>query len=193
MWVKFLRSVPMLDTPEYRDLMANREPDSLVGLTEMALLGVLRQASCKFPMGLLGYDLGELAMRAGLTVQQVMGSVESLGARGFLEIQGGSENPTETRQTVALDVVGAWNRRAEQNNRLAGSPKLVRVARLTEERRRKIAARLREPDWWGAFQYALRMVPLESRPCFSWQPSLDWIISNGNNVFKLAEGQYSAR
>lgn len=62
--------------------------------------------------------------------------------------------------------------------------------RLTADRRKKIASRLRSETWWTEFKAGLDRVPVPNNERFTWQPDLDWFVANESNVVKLAEGKY---
>ena len=194
MWIKFLRPAPLLDTPEYRDLMANRmpAPHPHDGMRDLAVLWVLQQASSLVQQDLLGYRLGDLMKRAGLTEECCRESIWSLSTRGFLEVLEGGKN-SEPQDLTELDVLNCWNQRVRECGRIAGAPRLIRASMMTKGRRQKIRTRLSEPEWWGAFRHALRMLPLKPPTGFCWQPDLDWLIKNGTNAFRIAEGQFNAR
>jgi len=63
------------------------------------------------------------------------------------------------------------------------------VQKLTDGRRRKITARMREradPDWWREFFEKVRGLQERGR---KWL-NIDWIIKNENNMLKVIEGNY---
>ena len=63
------------------------------------------------------------------------------------------------------------------------------VQKLTDDRRRKITARMRgraDPDWWQEFFEKVRGLQERGR---KWL-TIDWVIKNENNLLKVIEGNY---
>jgi len=63
------------------------------------------------------------------------------------------------------------------------------VQKLTDDRRRKITARVREradPAWWREFFEKVRGLQERGR---KWL-NIDWVIKNENNLLKVIEGNY---
>lgn len=86
------------------------------------------------------------------------------------------------------EVFDLWNETA-----LPESGGLKAAKKLTQERRRKILARLKNPDWLLAFKEATQKLPLPSSPGRDWQPDFDWMVHNESNVFRVLEGKYDWR
>jgi len=82
------------------------------------------------------------------------------------------------------DFFSRWNRFAEK------TPKIKSCRKLTTERRRKITTRLKEPSWFEDFREAVASLPLGGD---GWQPTLDWLIENGHNAYRLLEGDFDWR
>ena len=87
-------------------------------------------------------------------------------------------------------VVDMWN---AMTDRLPGTP---RVAKLTDERRRKVAQRLKEmgeKDIGKAmetYQSVLERIPKSQFFVEKWKPSFDWLFANGSNWVRIIEGNY---
>lgn len=90
-------------------------------------------------------------------------------------------NPSPPREPGAIvdEFVEAWNQ----------APGTVRIIRMSQTRRLKLLARMREKNWdWRA---ALAKFPLR---CFEghpqgWRPDFDWIV-RPDTVTKVIEGKY---
>jgi hypothetical protein len=99
-----------------------------------------------------------------------------------------SENkaaPLSPGATVSVDeFFERWNRFAKK------TPKIKECRKLTTERRRKIATRLKEGGWFDDFREAVVSLPLGGD---GWQPTLDWLIENGHNAYRLLEGDFDWR
>lgn len=78
------------------------------------------------------------------------------------------------------DVFDYWNEQAEEPTK--------RVRKLTPERTRKLRTRLSDPEW--PWQEAIDKLPIPNTASFDWQPRFDWLIENGTNAVKIAEGNY---
>ena len=89
----------------------------------------------------------------------------------------------DTHMSTCVDV---WNAKAEQ---LKESGKTYATIRgLTSDRKQKLRARLSESGWLEVYQDAVARLPI--RQWNNWVPSFDWMIANGRNAFKLAEGEF---
>jgi len=80
-----------------------------------------------------------------------------------------------------------WNQEAKT---------LPKATKLTEARRRKILARLRErplDEWRQVFRRMERSSFLRGESGGSFRADLDWIIANEGNTFKVIEGRYDDR
>jgi hypothetical protein len=75
----------------------------------------------------------------------------------------------------------------------AKSKGLAVPADLTDERRKKINTRLKTEGWIERFREAIGHMPIPNTERFTWQPDIDWLIANGTNVVKLAEGSYDRK
>lgn len=84
----------------------------------------------------------------------------------------------------AKDFFDRWNRF------VADKPKLKKVIKLSDTRRKKINSRLKESEWWESFQAAVKLLPLLGD---GWQPDFDWMVRNNENVYMLLEGKYEWR
>ena len=106
--------------------------------------------------------------------------------------------PGVVRDIVTPDLVrGLWDG-------MCGDT-LPKIAKLTEERRRKIRARIaadperRSPAWWRAYFGRIRASPFCCGDAPSrngsppWRATLDWAIHSEANVTKVLEGTYDAR
>lgn len=100
-------------------------------------------------------------------------------------------NPEETPSSAAStppvsvdEFFERWNRFAAKN------PKLTACRKLTEKRRNKIRTRLKEPDWFDDFKEAVASLPLGGD---GWQPTLDWLVENSHNAYRLLEGDFDWR
>jgi hypothetical protein len=81
-------------------------------------------------------------------------------------------------------LLNLWNNLADNA--------LARVEALTEKRRTKCLARLREhPDkeFWDRVIQKLNVSDF-LRGSTGWRASFDWLITNDNNVVKIVEGSY---
>ncbi len=63
---------------------------------------------------------------------------------------------------------------------------------VSEGRQRKIRTRLKEQGWFDKFQAALKKLPAPG-PAGSWQPDLDWLIHNSDNIDRVLEGKFDWR
>lgn len=88
-------------------------------------------------------------------------------------------SPSGDDGTSPEDVFEAWNQ----------SGAATKVRKLTEERKRKLRTRLNDPEW--PWREAIDKLPIPNTAKFDWQPDFDWLIENGTNAVKLAEGKYS--
>ncbi|HEX8042811.1 hypothetical protein [Candidatus Deferrimicrobium sp.] len=73
---------------------------------------------------------------------------------------------------------------------------LPKATKLTDTRRRKILARLRErplQEWGEVFRRMERSSFLRGETGGSFRADLDWIIANEGNTFKVVEGRYDDR
>ena len=83
-----------------------------------------------------------------------------------------------------------WN---EMTDKLPGVPK---VAKMTDDRKRKIAQRLREMDEkdigkaMKTYQDVLEKIPKSRFFIEKWKPSFDWLFANGSNWVRILEGNY---
>ena len=77
-----------------------------------------------------------------------------------------------------------WNRFA------AKTPKIKTARKLTPERKKKIQTRLAESEWFDDFREACRLLPIAGD---GWQPDMDWMIRNAENVYLVLEGKYDWR
>lgn len=104
------------------------------------------------------------------------------------ETDSDSKNKTSslsTGSTVSVDeFFERWNRFA------AKTAKMTQCRKLTTERRRKISIRLKENGWFEDFREAVLSLPLGGD---GWQPTLDWLIENGHNAYRLLEGDFDWR
>jgi hypothetical protein len=57
---------------------------------------------------------------------------------------------------------------------------------LTDSRRKKLVARLKDASWFDAFVNGTKKLPLGG----NWQPDIDWFLANAENARKVAEGKY---
>ena len=96
------------------------------------------------------------------------------------------DNGEETTPKAPKEFFDRWNRFAKTKG--------LRTARiLSEDRATKIRRRLASPGWFQLFVEGLAKLPVPNTERFTWQPDLDWMIANGVNVAKLAEGKYDGR
>lgn len=77
-----------------------------------------------------------------------------------------------------------WNKFATKH------PKLKTCRKLTPEREKKIRTRLKEEKWFPDFLEAVAALPLGGD---GWQPTLDWLVENEVNAYRLLEGQFDWR
>ena len=88
------------------------------------------------------------------------------------------------------EIAEMWN---GMTDKLPGTPK---VAKLTDERRRKVAQRLKEmgeKDIGKAietYRAVLDRIPKSRFFIEKWKPSFDWLFANGNNWVRILEGNY---
>lgn len=100
---------------------------------------------------------------------------------------------TETDVTPYAEIVSTWNRAVE------GSP-LLKVARLTDQRRQHVKARWQEEafrDNYARLFEKVAKLPLmrgemPSAKCPNWKADFDWVTKNGSNYIKVLEGKYDA-
>jgi len=71
---------------------------------------------------------------------------------------------------------------------IKGTEGVKQIRLLTDDRKKKLRARLRNPAW--PWRDALKKLPLAGD---GWQPDFDWFISNEGNAFKILEGKYDWR
>tara|TARA_R110000796_G_scaffold57672_2_gene132897 strand:+ start:1053 stop:2039 length:987 start_codon:yes stop_codon:yes gene_type:complete len=103
------------------------------------------------------------------------------------ESKEGKEQLTSCREDDKEKIYEEWNRRAKANTRMP-------IARsFSKGRKIKIALRLKDSNWHPAFTQALTKLPIANRPGFDWQPDIDWMIANDENVFKVLEGKYDTK
>ena len=75
--------------------------------------------------------------------------------------------------------------------KVAGRKNLKVERLLTTKRRKYIRTRLGEDGWLDMFREGLDHLPIPNDPPkFVWQPDLDWLIRNGENVVMLVEDKY---
>ncbi len=102
--------------------------------------------------------------------------------------EGNSSLPTE--HIPYRKICDMWNETADK---VPGIPKVVK---LTDERKRKIAQRIREmgeKDIGKALEtYKAVLDKIPKSPFFTekWRPNFDWLFVNGNNWIKILEGNY---
>ena len=103
--------------------------------------------------------------------------------------EGNSLLPTE--HIPYRKICDMWNETADK---VPGMPK---VAKLTDERKRKIAQRIREMDGkdigkaMETYASVLDKIPQSSFFTEKWQPDFDWLFVNGSNWVKILEGNYA--
>ena len=93
--------------------------------------------------------------------------------RGIISLS--DKNPTVDEFAIR------WNSR----------PGIKPISRMTTERRRKLAVRLRDPDW--PWREAIDKLPLPSSPGMDWQPDFDYFVANETNAVKIVEGKFDWR
>lgn len=98
-------------------------------------------------------------------------------------------NPENAKPKFPISVEGFF----KQWQQFAKAKSLPVPERLSKERRRKIATRLSDDGWYSEFLAACRKIPVPNRDGFTWQPDIDWLITNDTNVSKVAEGKYENR
>jgi len=91
------------------------------------------------------------------------------------------------RGVTPEDFISRWNHFVKDK------PSLAKVLKLTDERRKKLKIRLKDPDWFNAFKLALNRLPLPTSEGSTWQPTLDWLIRNESNVYRISEGEFGWR
>ena len=94
--------------------------------------------------------------------------------KSFVDLQ---STDGETRPDQVVDF---WNSEA--------TPPTSKIQKLTTDRRRKLQARLADPDW--PWQEAIQRLPIPNDDRFTWQPDFDWLIANATNAVKIVEGKY---
>lgn len=121
--------------------------------------------------------------------------------RNATEPNGTQPNPTEVKASVisataesdakpsAKEFFDRWDEWVKNY----GKGRVKRSLKLTKQREKQIRARLRDDDWWVSFQSAIKLLPLSSSENHPWQPNLDWLIRNQQNVYRLLEGDFSWR
>ena len=90
----------------------------------------------------------------------------------------------------AKEFVDRWNRWAKSPS---AKGKIKTVLKVTKERRNKINARLRDPEWFASFRVALDLLPLAAHETGDWQPTLDWFVKNESNALSILEGKFDFR
>ena len=93
-------------------------------------------------------------------------------------------NPQGDSHISAREFFDRWNGWASKR------PKMTARVRMTEKLRKQIEIRLRDPQWFVDFQLALAQLPLGGD---GWQPSLEWLLRNEDNVYRLLEGEFKWR
>lgn len=107
-----------------------------------------------------------------------------------LDLQGGSGEAVPAKPKIGTALVdeafAQWNKAASER----GWPKL---RALTDQRRKKLAARLKvhgADGWREALVNAYRSPILSCSPPTSWF-TFDWIVKNDENLLKVLEGNYN--
>ena len=99
----------------------------------------------------------------------------------------------ENKESLSAELTGVptvdefferWNRFAKK------TPKITACRKLTSERKKKIAVRLKESGWFVDFCEAVASLPLGGD---GWQPTLDWLIRNEHNAYRIMEGDFDWR
>jgi len=72
--------------------------------------------------------------------------------------------------------------------------KLPICMKLTEDRREKSLARIKDTDFLEDFSTAVIKAQscafLQGKNDRGWKASFDWLIANGKNIYKVLEGKY---
>lgn len=91
----------------------------------------------------------------------------------------------EEKSVISADeFFERWNRFA------AKTPKISPIRKMTGARKDKLRQRLSDPEWLPMFRIAVASLPLGGD---GWQPTLDWLLNNESNVYRLAEGAFDFR
>ena len=93
-------------------------------------------------------------------------------------------SPPKGDDCSVQDFFDRWNRFADR------TPKVAKCRKLTPERRKKLKSRLSETGWLQDFEESVKSLPLSGD---GWQPTLDWLIKNGHNIYRLLEGDFDWR
>lgn len=91
----------------------------------------------------------------------------------------------ENKPHFILPYVDLWNVLADRIH-------LSQVQQITESRKKKFTARIREePFDFIAILQGIRKSPMLKGETSDWRVTFDWIIENDKNYLKIIEGQYN--
>lgn len=100
------------------------------------------------------------------------------------------EKPVVVPSISIQDLTDGWN------NIVATEEGFKKVAKLTEDRRKRIRLRLKahpESEFWNKVLNKIPMVPfLSGKNDRKWRADFDFLIKNDENALKIYEGKYDA-
>lgn len=101
----------------------------------------------------------------------------------------GSKDQGSTLSSTSLPLsafADAWNEKARTLKEEGYS--YSEVAKLTDARKKKLRARLKDPQFVDTFMKGVQMLPIKQWA--DWVPDFDWMIANDSNAISLVEGKY---
>jgi hypothetical protein len=101
----------------------------------------------------------------------------------YVGVQPNITQPNVTKpNTIYVDeFVSLWNSR----------PGIVKIRKLTGDRRQKLIARLADPDW--PWREAIQKLPLPSSAGKTWQPDVDYFLRSERQAVGIVEGKFDWR
>ncbi len=95
-------------------------------------------------------------------------------------------NTVSQNETKYSEIIGKWNDFARKNN-------LQTISKLTDKRRRKINARLKEKDF--DLDRLFELIPKSKFLLGSkgWKVNFDWLLKNNENYIQILEGGYGIK
>lgn len=90
-------------------------------------------------------------------------------------------NVTQPNLILVDEFVSLWNSR----------PGIVRIRKLTPDRRKRLLVRLEDPEW--PWREAIAKLPLPSSDEQDWQPDVDYFLRNERNAVGIVEGKFDWR
>ena len=106
------------------------------------------------------------------------------------------EEKKKTKKPVAVPSISIQGLADGWNNIVATEEGFKKVAKLTEDRRKRIRLRLKahpEEEFWNKVLNKIPRVPfLSGKNDRKWRADFDFLIKNDENALKIYEGKYDA-